>query len=75
MIHKIETCYEESANMDKQVQTLLNTKGLSWVLTEVSKWVTNKEEHLRAYQPEEREDIDSFKKIHALLSNAIEAYK
>lgn len=75
MIHKIETHYEETIKMDNQLKTLLNTKGLPWVLSEVSKWVDNKQEHLRAYSPEDKEDIESFKKIYVLLSNAIEAYK
>ena len=61
--------------MNKDIQKILDTNGFIFVANEINKWVSNKEEQLRAYSPEEKSEIESLKKVYMLILNAVEAYK
>lgn len=61
--------------MNKDIQKILDTNGFIFVANEINKWISNKEEQLRAYSPEEKSEIESLKKVYILILNSIDAYK
>lgn len=61
--------------MDHQMQEILDTKGFPYVIGQLEKWATNKHEHIRAYSPEDKEDLKMFEKIQVLLNELGVVYK
>lgn len=65
----------KSNQVDYQIQQLLSTKGFPYVVNELSKWTINKQEHLRAYSPEDTEDLKMYNTLTKQLNELLFIYK
>lgn len=62
-------------NSGSEVFTILNSKGFSYVMDECRLWLDFKIEHIRAYSPEDRDELLQLAKASKALESAVEAYK
>lgn len=56
------------------IETILNQKGFTEVILQCKSWLENKEEHLRAYSPEDKDERLALRRTIQDLENAIANY-
>lgn len=57
------------------LQRILDTRGFPWIVNQLSNWAVNKEESIRAFSPEDTEDLKMFQKLQVLLNELGMIYK
>lgn len=57
------------------IQKILNTKGFTYLISECKSWIESKEEHLRAYSPEDRAGRLALNNVAVNLDNALFNYQ
>lgn len=65
----------KAIKIDGEIQRLLDTKGFPYLVNELSKWTVNKQEHLRAYSPEDTEDLKMYNTLTKQLNELLFIYK
>lgn len=60
---------------DTDIQRILNEKGFIYLITGCRDWIRNKEEHLRAYSPEDKAERLALIKTATDLNNALFNYQ
>lgn len=56
------------------IEKLLNQKGFREVILQCKSWLENKEEHLRAYSPEDKDERVALRRTIEDLENSIKNY-